>query len=129
MANVSGGVCASAADGDLGSRDIRSTNRVNFWVFFFPQIEQCAFFPTPQKTVTNYQCVLWCDKPMVWIWLWLDSGTYYGLRHKRRRRGEGAGGESGRFVIVNKTLWFELKCLMLTIITTWLHSGQDCGLL
>lgn len=48
---------------------------------------------------------------------------------------KGAGGvkwggrEGGRFVIVNKTLWFELKCLMLTIITTWLHSGQDCGLL
>lgn len=49
MANVSGGVRASAADGDLGSRDIRSTNRVNFWVFFSPQIEQCAFFPDPAK--------------------------------------------------------------------------------
>lgn len=49
VANVSAGVRASAADGDPGSRDIRSTNRVNFWVFFFPQMEQCAFFSNPAK--------------------------------------------------------------------------------
>lgn len=42
---------------------------------------------------------------------------------------KGKGGWGAGFVVrVDTTLWFELKWLMLTIITTCAYSGQNCGL-